>query len=198
MSSRDQILNAVKANRPPFTPLPENINFSAPAVTERLPLFIKSFESAGGLVYQVLDKASIGPYLENQFQSPARILNTIKEVNFGYSLPENAGKGHILANLEIAVVSGTLGVAENGAIWVSEDDLPTRVIPFICEHLVLVLPENKLVGTMHEAYAQLQVAKTGYGVFIAGPSRTADIEQSLVIGAHGPKRAQVFLVEDAG
>ena len=103
----------------------------------------------------------------------------------------------MLAQLELAVVAGSLAVAENGAIWVSEASLPTRVLPFICEHLVLVVYLSQLVGTMHEAYERLQVDEAGYGVFIAGPSRTADIEQSLVIGAHGPKRTHVFLVDDS-
>ena len=196
MSSRDLILQAVKANRPAFTPLPDATKFSAPAEADRLPIFVKSFESAGGLVYQVPDYTSIASLLEKQFTSPERILNTITKIPYGQPLIQTLDKGHTLANLEIAVVAGTLGVAENGAIWVSENSIPARVVPFICEHLVLVLPKSKLVGTMHEAYAQLKVAQPGYGVFIAGPSRTADIEQSLVIGAHGPKRAQVFLVEE--
>lgn len=197
MSSRDKILQAVNHNRPAFTPLPDLHVFSAPPVTERLPLFIKSFENAGGVVYQVPDYTSLSNLLEKQFVSPDRILTTITKVTFGHPITEVLDKGHHLAHLEVAVVLGQLGVAENGAIWISEEDLPARVVPFICEHLVLVLPVSKLVGTMHEAYQHLQVATPGYGVFIAGPSRTADIEQSLVIGAHGPKRAQVFLLENA-
>jgi L-lactate dehydrogenase complex protein LldG len=48
---------------------------------------------------------------------------------------------------------------------------------------------------MQAAYARIQVAAGGYGVFIAGPSKTADIEQSLVIGAHGPLALTVFVIE---
>ena len=196
MSSRDQILNKIKANRPPATPLPENVVFAAPPIDQRLPLFIKSFESAGGVVCTLPDQTGIDALLNKSFTSPDKILNTVTSPDYGRNLQEDLNKGHVLANLEIAVVWGVLGVAENGAIWVSEDMLPIRVLPFICEHLVLVLPQSKIVGTMHEAYVQLQVSKVGYGVFIAGPSRTADIEQSLVIGAHGPKRAHVFILED--
>jgi L-lactate dehydrogenase complex protein LldG len=47
---------------------------------------------------------------------------------------------------------------------------------------------------MHQAYERLQGREYNFGVFIAGPSKTADIEQSLVLGAHGARTMTVFLV----
>jgi L-lactate dehydrogenase complex protein LldG len=177
-------------------PLPRQVSFATVTEPERLPAFVKSFTSAGGGVTVVPDLESIGRELQILFDNPERILNTIPAIGYGLAPTDAIAAGHLLANLEIAVVTGSLGVAENGAIWVSAENIPTRVLPFICEHLVLVLPQSKIVGTMHEAYAALPASFPDYGVFIAGPSRTADIEQSLVIGAHGPKRAQVFILAD--
>lgn len=98
-----------------------------------------------------------------------------------------------LAGVDLAVLRAQLGVAENGALWVSETEAVHRVLPFITQHLILVLRRAALVGTMYEAYQRLDIAATGFGVFIAGPSKTADIEQSLVIGAHGPRSLVVCL-----
>ncbi|WP_211096997.1 LutC/YkgG family protein [Neolewinella litorea] len=98
-----------------------------------------------------------------------------------------------LAGVDLAVLPARLGVAENGAMWVSEAEAVHRVLPFITQHLLLVLERKDLVGTMHEAYRRIDIAATGFGVFIAGPSKTADIEQSLVIGAHGPRSLVVCL-----
>lgn len=195
MSSREKILHQVKANKPPASPLPADATFASIPPEELLPAFIKSNENAGGLVCLVPDLASIGVYLKANFPSPERILNTVHGVGFGMEANAPIADGHVLGGLEIAVVKALLGVAENGAAWVTEDNLPARVLPFICEHLALVIHADNIVGTMHEAYAALDVAATGYGTFIAGPSRTADIEQSLVIGAHGPKRMHVFIVQ---
>jgi L-lactate dehydrogenase complex protein LldG len=197
MSSREEILKRVKANKPAWQPLPDLLSFGTVPAAERLALFIKSFESGGGVAVRVPDLPAIGAWLAQAFAGPERLINTIPEIGYGLAPATLYPSGHVLASLEMAVVAGALGVAENGAVWVSEASLPTRVLPFICEHLVLVISQSQLVGTMHEAYARLQVDAAGYGVFIAGPSRTADIEQSLVIGAHGPKRAHVFIVEDA-
>lgn len=68
-----------------------------------------------------------------------------------------------------------------------------RILPFVCQHLAIVLDSKDLVGNMHEAYGKIKPGSIGFGVFIAGPSKTADIEQSLVIGAHGPRSLTIFL-----
>jgi len=91
------------------------------------------------------------------------------------------------------VAEAQFGVAENGAVWITDTDIETRVLPFICEHLVMVLSRENIVATMHDAYEIIGLDHYGFGVFIAGPSKTADIEQSLVLGAHGPKTMTVIL-----
>lgn len=108
-------------------------------------------------------------------------------------IPSNA---HDLALLNLAILDGQFGTAENGAIWLEEEDLQLRAIPFITEHLVIILSRKRLVATMHEAYNRIQDSSSGFGLFLAGPSKTADIEQSLVIGAHGAKSLRVVWRED--
>ncbi|AZQ64961.1 L-lactate dehydrogenase [Flammeovirga pectinis] len=100
---------------------------------------------------------------------------------------------NISSQLNLSVINGSLGVAENGAIWVDGDQLKERYLTAIASHLMIVLPYQKLVWNMHEAYTYINPEETGYGVFISGPSKTADIEQSLVKGAHGAKSLTVFL-----
>ena len=68
-----------------------------------------------------------------------------------------------------------------------------RAAPFLTEHLVVILERERIVRNMHNAYEQISIDEEGFGIFIAGPSKTADIEQSLVIGAHGPKRHTVLI-----
>ena len=101
---------------------------------------------------------------------------------------------HDFSNSGIVVLNGQLGVAENGAVWIDEKDMRIRKLPFITSHLVLVLEKKNILADMHQAYDQVDLSNTGFGVFIAGPSKTADIEQSLVIGAHGPIKHTILLL----
>lgn len=84
------------------------------------------------------------------------------------------------------IIQAEFGVAENGALWISQDSLTTPAFPFIVEHLVVLLKMGNICSNMHEAYEKISLRDAPFGLFIAGPSKTADIEQSLVIGAHGP------------
>ena len=68
-----------------------------------------------------------------------------------------------------------------------------KAIYFISEKLVILLDRNKIVDTMYDAYRELDGQEYQFGTFISGPSKTADIEQALVMGAHGARDVLVIL-----
>jgi L-lactate dehydrogenase complex protein LldG len=99
-----------------------------------------------------------------------------------------------LADVELAVLRAHFAVAENGAVWITDEQMGNRVLPFICQHLAIVINETAIVPTMHDAYPIIGKQQYNFGSFIAGPSKTADIEQSLVLGAHGPRSMAIFVL----
>ena len=103
---------------------------------------------------------------------------------------------HALENVDFAVLRGHIAVAENGAVYVTDATVKHRVLYFIPQRLALVVPSRQLVNNMHEAYAQVTPEQHHFAAFISGPSKTADIEQSLVIGAHGARALTVYLVDE--
>ena len=100
---------------------------------------------------------------------------------------------HALSTLDVLVCSAALGVAENGAVWIATSDVMHRAALFLAARVIIVVRADTIVATLHDAYEQLDVRATAFGVFVAGPSKTADIEQAMVIGAHGPKELTVMV-----
>lgn len=101
---------------------------------------------------------------------------------------------HRLESVDVAIVRAELGVAENGAVWVTAETAVQRALLFLSQHLIVLLAVQRIVHNLHEAYGQLHPEDRVFGCFISGPSKTADIEQSLVIGAHGPRSLTVVLI----
>jgi len=99
-----------------------------------------------------------------------------------------------LEGIDLVVLRGALGVVENGAIWLAEEAMAHRALPFVAMHLVLLLRADQLVADMHGAYAVLSRDTSGFGVFVSGPSKTADIERALVIGAQGPRSLLMVVI----
>jgi L-lactate dehydrogenase complex protein LldG len=97
--------------------------------------------------------------------------------------------------MDTVVLDARFAVAENGALWIEEGDLPHRIVPFIGQYLMVRVASEHIVATMQDAYERLSGHVVGYGVFISGPSKTADIEQSLVYGAHGAVGMMVLVME---
>lgn len=190
-NSRNFILDAIRRNKPAETPLPDIPDFSQGI--DRLAAFKESSTIGGASVLEPEDISTAYIKITQAYPDEKVIFSTLPEIiegTFNYT-PEMTPKD--LKDIDLAVIRGELGVAENGAIWVSEQQLPERVLPFITQHLVIVLEKDKIVENMHQAYARIDVTATGYGVFIAGPSKTADIEQSLVKGAQGARSLLVVL-----
>jgi L-lactate dehydrogenase complex protein LldG len=195
MSTRDKILAAVAAGKPAAKPLPD-IGFAAETDKDLLAAeFIRVLGIIGASVKLVTGQAEIKEQLRQARLDDGYIVNTISAIGTVEREVNPESTAHVLERVEKAYIRGTIGVAENGAIWISEADIVNRLLPFICQHLVIVLDREEIVANMHEAYRALSATPIeGYGVFIAGPSRTADIEQSLVTGAHGARSLLVYLV----
>lgn len=186
MSSRASILQSIRAVSQEEKPLPDAPSFGISEEIEAA--FRKSIEGNKG---EILSELEFLNWLSES--SWAKIYSAVPAYSSASTLvlPDDP---HALKDLNLAILEGQFGVAENGAIWLDDRQLPHRAIPFITEHLVIVLKKSRLFPTLHQAYEEIGNEFSGFGLFIAGPSKTADIEQSLVIGAHGAKSLRVVMI----
>ncbi len=186
MNSREKILSAIRSLSLEPKTLPDIPNFSNSGnLVER---FTQSISDNKG---EVLTKSEFNAWFSAEGFSKVISLSTQFSQLATLSLPEDP---HDLESLEVAILDGQFGVAENGAIWLEDTQLGLPALPFATEHLVIVLDRNLLENTMHQGYDKIAAAHSGFGLFLAGPSKTADIEQSLVIGAQGARSLRVVLV----
>lgn len=195
MNTREKILEAISKNKPALKPLPEIVIDTEYDYSVFMQQFMLVLHTIGATVIKTENIQTIKDDLQKDITNGEYIINTIKVLGMVNKEVNITSDAFFLEPVEKAYISGTLGVAENGAVWLEESKMINRLLPFICQHLVIVLDTSKIVANMHEAYRQINIDKEGYGVFIAGPSKTADIEQSLVVGAHGARSLKVYLLK---
>jgi L-lactate dehydrogenase complex protein LldG len=163
--------------------------------------FVRRLQAAGGEAIRCSDASGLGDALRAVPSCGAarRIVSTIAGVPGAERAADVRDDPHALADVDVAIARARFGVAESGAVWVSDSEVPHRALYFLAQHLVLVLPSGEIVGDLHAAYQRIARSDEPLGArpwqgFIAGPSKTADIEQALVVGAHGPRSLCVVLV----
>ena len=186
MNAREKILSAKTANNPALTGLPDVNLQHVTNYDDKVAKFTATLESIGGKVVEMENND-----ISNEINDGLLILNAMHADAAKLNSSQSATD---LEPVHKAYLKASIGVAENGSVWISESQMINRLLPFICQHLVIVLEKKDLVSTMHHAYQKVNVFEEGFGVFIAGPSKTADIEQSLVIGAHGARSLTVYLL----
>jgi L-lactate dehydrogenase complex protein LldG len=186
MTSREKILASIASNKPTLVTLPNVPIFEGDGSIER---FKTVLEGIGGTAVELATKAECQEAIDKYYHDLVNVASDIVKANVSINLDTNKD---ILEQVDLAVIQGEIGVAENGTIWVPESNMLNRALPFITQHLVLVLDKKNIVANMQQAYDKLEGVGS-YGVFIAGPSKTADIEQSLVIGAHGARSMMVLI-----
>ncbi len=193
MISREQILHAVKMNQPEELPLPNLQSFSQNNIENVVEEFTRVLQGIGALVIPVTSNQEIINTLKAQFKTEeVRVVSPLENLR-EIAEPFIGDDPHQLADAELVILPAHFAVAENGSCWLSDAICKERVLPFITQHLVLTVAKKDILPTMHEAYKRIGATDYGFSTFIAGPSKTADIEQSLVLGAHGPRSLIVFL-----
>lgn len=190
-SSRELIIDAIRKNKGNQHPLKE-YHWQSDTLHDLIETYQASLQKNGGVL--ITDTTvDINVYIKEKFPDTQNICSLVDRVNGNVDI-QSIQDPHVLNTVDVAVVRSGIGVAENAANWVTEKEVVHRALPFIAQHLILLLNKQDLVTTMHRAYEKIDMTDAGFGVFIAGPSKTADIEQSLVVGAHGPRSLTVFVV----
>lgn len=174
--------------------MPDLTDIGAITWDDPLTRFLETCGAVGAGVMMLDDMSQLDDAIHKAYPDARTICTNIPEVKSATSNPDNVDNARELDGLDVGVVKGSFGVAENGAVWV-EQTMRQRVVCFIAENLVIVMPKDKVVNNMHEAYPLVTFNSCGYGVFIAGPSKTADIAQVLVSGAQAARSVTVMLVD---
>ncbi len=186
MSSRVKIFNRLsQSNKIPFLK-PKPLKFSWQS-SDLVNDFTQALNLAGGNVVVIDNTKELQKAILEHFSYPSKIVDTRKELLEGELIDRKQ-------TWDLAIIEAKLGVAENGALWVEWSEEYPRSIITLSKNLALTLPSKKIVSNMQEAYSKIDLLNISYGTFLAGPSKTADIEQSLVIGAHGAVGLTLFLI----
>ena len=194
MTTREIILEAVLKNQPAATALPDVSEFKGDR-TNIVQTYIDVFKTIGGAAYLVDDLVEVRNLLHENFDFTKRILTTLPNLTDIAELITAENDPHSFEDVEVAITKAHFSVAENGAVWLTDELMGQRIIPFICQHLAVIIRAEDIVPTLHEAYEIIGTGDYGFGGFIGGPSKTADIEQALVLGAHGPLSMTVYILK---
>ena len=190
---REAILQAIKKNKPNLIPVPEINETAFEETIDLKETFIKNVALVGGTIKEIKAK-DVDAEIKSIYTNAKRIVSTSNSTTIGTVSISKDTDPHTLEDIDLAIVEGELGVSENGAIWVTASNSMIRVLPFITNDLVILLKKDSLCLHMHKAYQIINQRDRDFGVFISGPSKTADIEQCLVVGAHGAMSLTVFLI----
>ena len=191
MSTKDEILSRIRENTGRRYEMPD-LTLDAITYEDRVSTFADNLKAAGGAAVVLQPGEDVNAVIRRAFPKVRRVASNLAGITCATFNPDDLDDPRELNGTDLSVVRASFGVAENGAVWLPLN-VRFKAVYFISEALVILLDRRELVNNMNEAYRRTAATEYSYGTFMAGPSKTADIEQALVFGAHGPMRVMVIL-----
>jgi L-lactate dehydrogenase complex protein LldG len=205
MSSKEDILKKYRANIREQFDMPDLSDIKAITYPDPLLQFMNMVKSVGGNAIEVSQGADVNGLIKELYPDAKEIASNLPEITIATRNPDEVGRARDLNGTDVGVIRGMFGVAENGCVWIPQQ-MKEKAVCFISENLIILLPKSQIVNNMHEAYRRLSTRdpksgldlfdEYGYGTFISGPSKTADIAQVLVMGAQAARSATILLVDE--
>lgn len=197
MSSKEDILKKYRANIRQQFDMPDLSDINAITYPDPLLQFMNMTKSVGGNAIEVESGRDINELIRELYPDAKEIASNLPEITIATRNPDTVGRARDLNGTDVGVIRGKFGVAENGCVWIPQQ-MKEKAVCFISENLIILLPKSQIVNNMHEAYKRIEFDKTydGYGTFISGPSKTADIAQVLVMGNQAARSVTVLLLQE--
>lgn len=192
-NSREKILSLIRKNQPTSIPRPK-LNFEKQHFENPVERFCELLEMVGGMTRIVSADENLLKFSKiSEYDKVLSALKVIPDQNIDRDTIKTA---HDMKDIDYCCFHVDLAVAENGAFLTNCEDFDFRSVYFLAQHLIVTVNAKDIVHNMHEAYKACGEMDRGeFSVFVSGPSKTADIEQCLVIGAHGARSLQVFIYQ---
>ena len=192
-SNKEDILNRIRKNIRQKYDMPRLDDIQGITYPDPLAQFISMTETVGGKVVELQPGQDINQLVRELYPEAKEIASNLPEVTIATRNPDTCGSPQALNGTDVGIIRGVFGVAENACVWIPQT-MKEKAVCFISENLVILLKKSEIVNNMHEAYRRIEMNDYGYGTFISGPSKTADIAQVLVMGAQAARSATVVLV----
>ena len=193
MSNKEDILSKFRKNIIKKYDMPRLDDIKGITYPDPLVQFISMTENVGGKVVELKEDQDINQLIKELYPDAKEIASNLPEVTIATRNPDTIGSPQALNGTDVGVIKGMFGVAENACVWIPQT-MVEKAVCFISENLVILLDRKEIVNNMHEAYKRIQFNDYGYGTFICGPSKTADIAQVLVMGAQAARSPTVVLI----
>lgn len=156
--------------------------------------FTEMSRTVGGNVVELKEDDDVNEVIKNLYPDAKVFASNLPEITIARRNPDTVAGAQDLNGTDVGIVRGEIGVAENGCVWIPQT-MKERAVCFISEYLVILLSRKCIVSNMHQAYGMIRFTDYGYGSFISGPSKTADIAQALVMGAQAARGVTVILTD---
>lgn len=198
MSTKEDILSRLRQNTRETYDMPDFGSIKPITYADPVEEFkTKTTTTAGAKLIELDDEANLNEVIREAYPDAKIIASNLPGVEADLN-PDAVGSAQELMKVDVGVVEGRIGVAENACIWIPQQ-MKEKAICFASEQLVIVLRRQDIVNNMHEAYERIAQSQEffqqyKFGTFISGPSKTADIESALVYGAQAARGVTVVLV----
>ena len=193
MSNKEDILSKFRKNVKVKFDMPRLDDIKGITYPDPLAHFITMTQNVGGKVVELKLGQDINSLVKELYPDAKEIASNLPEITIATRNPDTIGSPQALNGTDVGIIKGMFGVAENACVWIPQA-MEEKAVCFISENIVILLKKTEIVNNMHEAYKRIQFNDYGYGTFISGPSKTADIAQVLVMGAQAARSATVVLV----